>query len=76
MNRSHPLHRMAFTSSLAGTLALVAAVTALSLVCHTPAADAPRVASDAASRNGTPEPGRDHCLIYGKYCLTALLRGR
>lgn len=76
MNRSPPRHRMAFAPGLAGPLALVAALTALSLVCHTRGADPPHAVSDAAPRNGTPDAGSDHCLIYGKYCLTTLLRGR
>ncbi|PCE32502.1 hypothetical protein [Burkholderia ubonensis] len=74
MNRAHPHHKKAFALCVAGALALVAALAALGLVLHTPVAGS--AAADVASGSGAPEAGPDHCLIYGKYCLTALLRGR
>ncbi|MGU7770004.1 hypothetical protein ACV229_07460 [Burkholderia sp. MR1-5-21] len=76
MNRLRPNHKMAMGPGLAGALALVAALAALSLVCRTPAADAPRVGAEVAPRSDAPDVVQNHCLMYGKYCLTGLLRSR
>lgn len=73
MSHAHPLHKTHFAPLLGGMVALVSALTIVGSVCRSPAA-APPATSGSAPR--TPDAPAAHCLVYGKYCLSALLHGQ
>ncbi|VWB85786.1 hypothetical protein BLA23254_04054 [Burkholderia lata] len=73
MNHAHPIHKASVAPILGGMVALVSALMILGSVCRSPSA-APPATSEGTPR--TPDAQPVHCLVYGKYCLSALLHGQ
>ncbi|MCP3727557.1 hypothetical protein M3I53_31315 [Paraburkholderia sp. CNPSo 3272] len=61
---------------LVSALVLVGVLLTVEQGCTLGLTEATRATADAFSGNGSPNGETSHCLVYGKYCLSNVLRSQ